>query len=218
MTEELSRIVNLTAKKPAPPKIGQFRKTSGYWARRFKISLKIGLSALIVACGGLVWLGGRDKIIEARVAVVLGSQVYHDGQPAPRLAARLDKSLELYQTGRCQTIIVSGGLGYSRVDEARAMAAYLRLKGVPDQDIVVDSTGVNTWRTALFTADYLLENGLQEVIVVSQAFHVPRSVLALKAAGCPKVGQASPVYWELWDIYSILREIPANIFYWWRYY
>lgn len=221
MTEDIRRIVRITAKKPAPPKIDQFQKPSGYCARIFKIGFKIGLlslSALILTCLCLIWLGGREQVFEASVAVVLGNQVYSDGRPAPRLAARLDKSLELYQRGRCHTIIVSGDKGFNRVDEARAMAAYLRSKGVPERDIVVDSTGFNTWQTALFTADYLQANGLEEVIAVSQAFHVPRSVLALKAAGCPKVGQAAPVYWELWDIYSVLREIPANIFYWWRYY
>jgi Uncharacterized membrane protein len=172
----------------------------------------------VAVCGAvLVWSGGRDRLIEAEVAVILGNQVYRNGQPAPRLAARLDKGLELYRTGRVKTLIVSGGVGRSRVDEARAMAAYLRQRGVPGRDIVIDSLGANTWRTAVFTAEYLKDKRLDSVIVVSQAFHVPRSAMALKAAGCPRVGQASPDYWELRDIYSILREMPAMVVYWWRY-
>ena len=97
------------------------------------------------------------------------------------------------------------------------MADYLWARGVPRQALVVDSQGVNTWRTARFTADYLKERGLDSVIVVSQHFHIPRSVWALKKAGCPKVGQAAPDYWESLDIYSTLREIPANIYYRWQY-
>jgi len=221
MTEDLRRAVKLTAKIPRPPKLDGHRPSPGLWARIWKVSLRLsllGLLALILTCGGLLWLGGQDRIIEAKVAVVLGNEVYRNGQPAPRLAARLDKSLELYRAGRCRTIIVSGGLSRGRVDEARAMAAYLRSRGVPGRNIVVDSQGHNTWRTARFTAEYLKKNKLDGVIVVSQAFHVPRSALALKVAGCQKVGQASPDYWEMEDIYSVLREIPANIFYWWRYY
>lgn len=221
MTEELRRVARLTAKKPTPPKMRFYRQAPGRRIRFLKFSaelLALSFLAILLTAGSLLWLGGRDKVIEARVAVVLGNEVRTDGSPAPRLAARLDKSLELYRAGRCRTIIVSGGLGRSRVDEATAMAAYLRARGVPARDIVIDSAGHNTWRTALFTAEYLKQNRLDEVIVVSQAFHVPRSALALKAAGCPKVGQASPDYWELRDVYSVLREIPANIAYWWRYY
>lgn len=221
MTEELRRAAKITAKIPKPPRVDLRRdsagRRAGIWKRGLKLSLLV-LLALILTCGGLIWLGGRDELIEASVAVVPGNRVHRDGQPAARLAARLDKSLELYRSGRCRTIIVSGGLGRSRVDEARAMAAYLRARGVPERDIVIDSQGRNTWRTARFTAEYLKKNRLDGVIVVSQAFHVPRSALALKAAGCQRVGQASPDYWELRDIYSVLREIPANVVYWWRYY
>lgn len=97
------------------------------------------------------------------------------------------------------------------------MAAYLHSRGVPEKDIVIDSNGVNTWSTARFTSVWLKEHGRDGVIVISQHFHVPRSALALKSAGCSRVGQASPDYWEKDDIYSILREIPANLVYWWKY-
>lgn len=188
---------------------GKLRKLATYCG--------LGALALVIAGAAIVWSGGRDRLIEAEVAVVLGNQVYRNGQPAPRLAARLDKSLELYRTGRVKTIIVSGGIGKSRADEASGMAAYLRARGVPRRAIVLDSRGANTWRTALFTAEYLKKNRLKSVIVISQPFHVPRSVMALKAAGCPQVGQASPDYWEPRDVYSILREMPAMVVYWWKY-
>lgn len=182
--------------------------------------LKYGAAVVllvILAGAGIIWCGQRDQIIETQVAVVLGNEVYRDGRPAPRLAARLDKSVELYRYGHCKTIIVSGGVGKSMVDEATAMAAYLKSKGVPAWDIVVDSQGVNTWHTAQFTADYLKKRQLDSVIVISQAFHIPRSVMALKKAGCEKVGQASPSYWEWRDVYSTFREIAAIVFYWWNY-
>ena len=184
-----------------------------YW---FKVvCLAMILTAL--AAAALIWSGGRDKIIKAEAAVVLGSEVFRDGRPSPRLAARLDKSLELYRAGHCRIIIVSGGVGLSEVDEATAMAAYLRAKGVPPENLVVDSQGLNTWRTAEFAAEYVKAHDIKGIIAVSQHFHIPRSVMALRIAGCPEVGQASPDYWEARDIYSVAREIPANIFYWWKY-
>ncbi len=199
---------------------GVLRARPGWLDRRFDRWFKatlLGLALILLAGAALVWIGGRETLIEAQVAVILGNQVYRDGRPAPRLAARLDKGLELYRSGRCQTLIVSGGKGPNRVDEAAAMADYLAERGVPRSAIVVDAQGVNTWHTAVFTADYLRRRGLDSAIVVSQAFHTPRSALALAAAGCPRVGRAAPDYWEARDIYSILRELPAIAVYWWRY-
>ncbi|MDL2260575.1 YdcF family protein [Deltaproteobacteria bacterium OttesenSCG-928-K17] len=190
------------------------------YLKALKPVLKCGVFflALIVGAASLiVWLGSREILIEAEVAVILGNEVYRNGQPAPRLAARLDKGLELYRAGRVKTLIVSGGVGLSGVDEASAMAAYLMAKGVPAQALVIDSQGVNTWQTAVFTAGYLKKHNQSGAIVVSQHFHVPRSTMAFKAAGCERVGQASPDYWEKLDIYSVPREIPALIVYWWKY-
>lgn len=192
-----------------PPLQGRFQ--------RILIFMAAGLGLVLVSGGFLVFLGGRDILINTDVGVVLGNAVYRNGQPCPRLAARLNKSLALYQSGRLKTIIVSGGMGWNGVDEATAMGAYLQARGVKAKDIVIDSKGINTWNTALFTADWLKKNGRDGVIVISQHFHVPRSALAMKAAGCARVGQASPDYWERADFYSIAREIPANLVYWWRY-
>ncbi len=172
---------------------------------------------VILTVAALLRFGSRDRLISAEAAVVLGTEVYASGQPSPRLAARLDKGLELYRAGTVKTIIVSGGMGKSRVDEARAMAAYLAAKGAPASAVIIDGDGANTWKTAQFAAAYLQKEGFTGIIAVSQAFHIHRSVMALKAAGCPEVGWVSPDYWEWRDIYATLREIPATILYWWRY-
>lgn len=179
--------------------------------------LMAGTLMFIGSVGALLWYGCNDRIIPADVAVVLGNQVYSNGQPSPRLAARLDKSVELYKAGLCRTIIVSGGTGQSKVDEAVAMGVYLQAKGVPGWAVVVDSQGHNTWQTAQFTAGYLKKHHLKSVNVISQHFHLHRSVMALKAAGCENVGRAAPDYWEQSDFFSIAREVPANFVYWWKY-
>ncbi|MDR2946860.1 MAG: YdcF family protein [Candidatus Adiutrix sp.] len=187
---------------------------------RAKMCLKgLALLTLLAVLSGLAldaW-GRREALIPAEVAVVLGNEVYRDGSPAPRLAARLDKSVDLYRYGYCRTIIVSGGVGLSGVDEAKAMSAYLQSRGVPEWDIVVDSQGVNTWQTALFTAAYLEQHHLDSAIVVSQAFHTPRSAMALKKAGCENVGRAAPAYREWGDVYSIARELAAIVVYFFKY-
>ena len=171
----------------------------------------------MLAASLIILLGLQDHPTHAGVAVVLGNEVYKDGTPSPRLAARLDKALELYAKGQCRTIITSGGTGESGVDEAGAMARYLHLRGVPQHAVVQDPDGVNSWETARFTAAYLREHGQDSVIVVSQYFHIPRCWLALRFSGVKTVGTASPWYFELRDLFSIAREIPAILSYTWKY-
>src|SRR6187402_1531851 len=66
----------------------------------------------------LVISGLRDDVAQADVALVLGNKVEVDGQPSPRLRARLDETLLLYRSGYFPAIITSGGLGREGYDEA----------------------------------------------------------------------------------------------------
>ena len=181
----------------------------------FKILCSLALIFVLSALGLLFW-GGTDNIIDSKVAVVLGNQVFKDGTPSDRLAARLDKAVELYKAKQCEIIIVSGGQGENGVDESAVMARYLEQKGLPKDSVVLDPNGYNTWQTALFTARYLREHGLDTVIAVTQDFHIPRTVLALERAGCPKVGQAAAKFREWRDLYSIPREMAAILVYYFK--
>ncbi len=180
-----------------------------------KVLCSLSLIFVLLALGLLFW-GGTNNIIASKVAVVLGNQVFKDGTPSDRLAARLDKAFELYSAGQCEIIIVSGGQGQNGVDESAVMARYLEQKGLPKASLVLDPKGYNTWQTALFTARYLKEHGFDSVIAVTQDFHIPRTVLALERAGCPKVGKAAAQFREWRDLYSIPREMLAIIVYYFK--
>ncbi len=155
----------------------------------------------------LVAVGLRDEIHEADVAVVLGNTVNPDGTPSNRLAARLDMAVELYRRGLFKNVVVSGGVGREGFDEAEVMKDYLVNQGVPRASIVVDSLGVTTAATAKNTAALAKLHGWSRVLVVSQYFHIPRCRLALSQAGLAPVFSAHARYFELRDLYSILREI-----------
>lgn len=167
--------------------------------------------AALVCLYGLIDRAGRDG--RADVAVVLGNEVYRDGTPSPRLAARLDRAVALFREKQCGIIIVSGGKGASGQDEALAMGRYLVRRGVPERKVIHDSGGVNTWETARFVSNYLRRYRMESVIVVSQYFHIARSELALRFMGVQAVGGASPLYFEWRDLYSALRELPAIAWY-----
>ncbi|MBI2750059.1 MAG: YdcF family protein [Burkholderiales bacterium] len=155
----------------------------------------------------LVARGMSDEIHKADVAVVLGNTVNSDGTPSRRLAARLDTALELYHRGVFKNVIVSGGVGREGFDEAVVMKDYLLRRGVPQDNIIVDSFGLTTAATAKNVAVLAKEHRWSSVLVISQYFHIPRCQLALSQAGVDPVYTAHAHYFELRDIYSTFREV-----------
>lgn len=114
------------------------------------------------------------------VALVLGAQVYPSGQPSPFLAARLDIAQRLWQSGKIETIIVSGDFAAPEYDEPKAMRAYLIECGVPESAIIVDFAGFDTYDSAA-RSRYVF--GLSELIVVTQSYHLPRAIATFRSVG-----------------------------------
>ena len=151
--------------------------------RIFLIILAIPFVACLAAGGLIAWKGLSDRVFVADVAVVLGNHVYANGTPSPRLASRLDKAAELYRQGFIPLIIVSGGRGKNKREEAPAMKQYLVAQGIPAGDIVEDPNGVDTRHTAVFTGADLKKKGLSSAMAESQSLHLPRRELALDMEG-----------------------------------
>ncbi|BDD12974.1 hypothetical protein FUAX_54060 (plasmid) [Fulvitalea axinellae] len=140
-------------------------------------------------------------------AVVFGNTVNPDGSLSPRLKARVDKSLELYEKRLVKKIFVSGGIGKEGHPEGTRMAEYLRKKGIPPQDILTDDKGNNTRLTA---QNFVETQGKKSsVIVVSQYYHLTRAKLAFAQEGLTKVSSVSADYHEKRDAVSLLREFLA---------
>ncbi|HST58521.1 MAG TPA: YdcF family protein [Longimicrobium sp.] len=176
--------------------------------KRIVVRMALAGTGLFVAAAGLIAVSGlRDDIRPADAAVVLGNEVRTDGTPHPRLAARLDAALALYDRGVVKNVIVSGGIGASGFDEAAVMKSYLARRGIPADRIVADSLGVTTAATATNTAAILRQQKWSSVVVVSQYFHIPRCRLAMRRAGITPVYSAHARYWELRDVYSTAREV-----------
>ncbi|WP_286937531.1 YdcF family protein [Achromobacter sp. UBA4530] len=181
---------------------------------RFAARTLMALAALVLlAAAALAATGLLTSARHADVAVVLGNKVEPGGQPSPRLAARLDSAFDCYAASICRILFVSGGVDPAGTDEAAAMRDYLLARGVPADRIVVDSAGVDTWATARHASAYMRKHGYTSAMAVTQYFHVPRTMLALKRQGVADVSGAYPAFFELRDVYSVLRELPAVALY-----
>jgi vancomycin permeability regulator SanA len=172
--------------------------------------------AVLFPLAQVTFFGLTDYRRPADAAVVLGAKVHDDGRLSSSLRDRVDTGIELYREGLVPTLVMSGGIGANGVDEAVAMRDYAVSLGVPADDILCDSKGVNTDATVRNTLD-LLGDGTGEVLVVSQFYHLPRIKLAYQAAGrrvyTVPAGEKVPI--GKTPLF-VAREVPGFWVYWTR--
>ena len=121
---------------------------------------------------------------ELGVALILGAKIWGD-RPSHLLEDRLAAGLELYESGRCDQLLVSGA-----ADEVEVMRAWLSTRGVPEEAILVDPAGLRTLDSMARARDSLTAE--QSVVVVTQAFHLPRAVYLARHHGLDAQGVAAP--------------------------
>ncbi len=143
----------------------------------------------------------------ANAIVVLGASVHSDGTPSDILADRLTVAADLYNAGAADVIIMSGDGRESHYDEPAAMKAYCVNLGVPADDIYLDDAGYNTY-ASMWRAQNTY--GAENIIVVTQAYHLYRALSIAQGLGMSAVGVASDKgEYENQFFYS-LREIGAR--------
>ena len=174
------------------------------WPRRAAPGM-LAITGITLAAIAVTGLSASPR--PCGLAVVFGNTVDADGQPSPRLRARLGTALALYRAGTVRRVMVSGGVEQpGGRDEARAMAAWLEARGVPPAALIEDPGGTDTLETARHAAALAGNGG---VVAVTQWFHLPRAMLALRGFGIRDVSGAWPRFAEARDAYSFLREAIA---------
>lgn len=142
-----------------------------------------------------------------KVGMVLGAAVYKDGAPSSALRERLDTAVALYKEGKLEKILVSGSHEGSVYDEPKAMKAVLVESGVPTEAIIEDNWGFRTFDSCRRAKS---EFQFNELLVVSQGFHLPRALFLCRSVGINAYGVYSvgpfSTYYSRW--YTV-REIGA---------
>lgn len=111
----------------------------------------------------------------ATILIVLGYPTEADGSPGPILQARLDKAIELYKSGAAGKVIVTGAAVDNEFVESEVMAVYLVRKGIPHEDIYIESSARNTYENAVMVSRIMKGEGYKKAIVVTSSFHAMRA-------------------------------------------
>ncbi|MEB3310649.1 MAG: YdcF family protein [Snowella sp.] len=165
------------------------------WKQRSWIQLPAVLALIIILVGGNVWVSKAlmrslewqnlppTEMPQAEAIVILGGGIYPNTYPRsmPEVAEAGDRVLygaKLYQAGKAPLIIASGGriewLG-GGTPEAQDMATLLEMMGVPKSAIIEEPDSLNTYENAVNVQKILQQQKINQVLLVTSAFHMPRS-------------------------------------------
>ena len=183
---------------------------------RSVIVLALGASIALVSYVGiaavtLAWDGSHNDAEVVDAIVVLGAAQY-DGVPSPLLASRLQHALDLWRQKQAPLIAVTGGKrAGDRFTEGDTSRRWLTDRGVPVEDIIVESVGHSTWESMENLAPLLTNAGVHSVVVVSSSWHVQRAELSLEELGFRAHSSASPdgVLSESSEKTKLIREIAG---------
>lgn len=212
---------------PAAPPARLIHRRRSLWAETWRwlvTALWFGLAALAIA--GLFLVGAiyRQARVEgarpAEAIVVLGTAQYN-GWPGPVFRARLDRALTLWSEGYAPLIVVTGGkMPGDSYTEAEAAWNYLTEAGVPPEAIVSENAASDTWESMQGVSALLRPLGVDEVILVSDGFHLFRSRMMARDVGLQAWGspaETSPIRTGGGgELAYVIREAAAVVAHLWQ--
>lgn len=132
--------------------------------------------AVVPTAQAIVVLGGATKpALPPRPGVDLSEQ-----------SDRIFYAAQLYKQQKAPLIIVSGGrLDWTRrgTPESADMANILSQIGVPASAIIQDPDSLNTYENAVNVRKILNSRDIRQILLVTSAMHMPRSLLIFKHQG-----------------------------------
>ena len=146
------------------------------------------------------------------VALVFGAGIWADGSPTPVLADRVATAAELYHDRKVSVLLMSGDNSRLDYNEPQAMLEYAVAAGVPAEAIVLDYAGRRTYDSC-YRALHIF--GVQEAILVTQAYHLDRALYTASRLGIDAVGVPADKRSYVYIRRYRWREVAATWAAWW---
>jgi len=163
--------------------------------RLFLVILSIcGVIALLI-----VWrvqtkyssaINSVENAPQVETAVVFGAGLKAKGEPSSLLEKRILTAIKLYQLSKITKVVMSGDNSSINHNEVQAMKNFAMEQGLPEELILEDHAGLNTYDTCRNLKEQF---GLNKMILVTQSQHLRRAIyvcreLGLEAYGVPAEG------------------------------
>jgi SanA protein len=154
-----------------------------------------------------------SDIPSGKVAVVFGAGVWEESmRPTAVLQDRIKAAVELVRAGKVEQVILSGD-GEDGGLEVDVMEQYALESGIPAEALLLDPLGVRTYATCRQARDAF---GVEEAILVTQNFHLPRALFLCRSLGVESVGVSADLrtYTPFSHAIWALRESIATAYAW----
>ena len=132
------------------------------------------------------WLARPLKVVDeprpADAIVVLAGGVGESGQPGQGYEERVAYAVDLYKSNLAPQIVLASGYTY-RFQETQVMRALARSLGVPDDVILLEPRGRNTYEQAREVVAVLHQRRARSALLVSSPYHMRRALLVFQRQG-----------------------------------
>jgi len=127
-----------------------------------------------------------DEVPSKKVALILGtSEFLKNGSTNLYFKFRVEAVARLWRVGKIKYVLVSGDNSKKDYDEPSAMMEALIERGVPASRIVLDYAGFRTLDSVVRAKEVF---GQDDIIIVSQQFHVERALILADFKGIEAYG------------------------------
>lgn len=147
--------------------------------------LGVILPRLVTSVYSLNRIYQKENAPAERLAIVFGAGLRRDGTPTAVLRDRVETAASLYFNGKVEKLLMSGDNSLEFYNEPGAMREYALSLGVPDTAIAMDFAGRRTYDTC-YRAKVIF--GVDEALLVTQKFHLPRALFLCNALGLNAYG------------------------------
>lgn len=128
---------------------------------------------------------------QSQAIMILGASIKSNGQPSDALKDRLETGIDLYKNNKAPLILLTGDDGRNRIDEITVMKNYVLNAGVPESDISTDGQGYRTYESCARANKTFHIN---QAIIVTQKFHLPRALYLCHRLGVNSVGVSADLH------------------------
>jgi vancomycin permeability regulator SanA len=115
---------------------------------------------------------------QQNVAIVLGAAVWTGNIPSPTLSSRVDRAIELLEKDFAGKIVLTGGKAPGELSEAEVGYEYAKINGVDTSKVFIETYTSSTTDQMKWIKNNLSLNkdSVNEIIVVSDRYHLPRVI------------------------------------------
>ncbi|MGK7874347.1 MAG: YdcF family protein [Xenococcaceae cyanobacterium] len=204
------------------------------WKRFSWVQLPVALALVVLLLASNGWMSNflvrslewqilpAAEIPTAEAIVLLGGATRSAIAPRPMVDVteqgdRIIYAAKLYRDSKAPLIIATGGRIKWRgggQPESADMAQLLEMMGVPPSAIIQESDSLNTYQNAVNVRQILEEQGIKQVLLVTSAMHMPRSLRIFKRQGIEAIPAPTDFLVSMQDLQepsSSIQGIILNI-------